>query len=165
MCSSFPVSFTLVPLPLSHLSFPISQQTWMNHIICNNNSEPKLESAARVWRVSLEMPLHPPAAGGLRMWTVPYLPNSNCRAMRECVRLGLHSATAGDGMHGDRGTARTWCVWEGKSWFLAHLCVTVPTWSQFPLPPYLFSQVISIIKNVTFSIYISINSTHLSICE
>lgn len=86
-----------------------------------------------------------------------------CQAAAEPA--GLHRATAGNGMHGGRGAARTWCVWEGKSWFLAHLCVTVPTWSQFPLPPYLFRQTISIIKNMTFPIYVSINSTHLSICE
>lgn len=81
------------------------------------------------------------------------------------VPPGLRRATAGNGMHGGRGAARTWCVWEGESWFLAHLCVTVPTWSQLPLPPYLFRQIISIIKNRTFPIYVWISSTHLSICE
>lgn len=56
-------------------------------------------------------------------------------------------------------------MWEEKSWFLAHLCVTMPTSSQFRLPSYLFSQIIFIIKNYFSYMYISIKSTHLSECE
>lgn len=104
----------------------------------------------------LAIPLYPAIAGDFKVLIITYLHwflNSSGRAMRKYGRFPqrYQGSTVQQWGTGCTETetlpGHSVCVWEGKSWFLAHLCVTMPTSSQFRLPSYLFSQIIFIIKN------------------
>lgn len=104
------------------------------------------------------------------MWMVPHLPNPNGRAMRECVRQqqccrGSTVPQQGTGCTEPEALPGHGVCGKGKaasSPTYASLCLLG---ASSPCLPVFFTQIMAIIKNMTFPVYVSINSTHLSICE
>lgn len=149
-----------------------------SYIICNNNSLTTLPQSSKNWRAQCES----------EEWFSHSSLPCHCRRFKDFYNLlftlvtqfqwqsyeriwyvsavlpGLNSATVGNGMHWDWDTLPGHSVCgKGKSWFLAHLCVTMPTSSQFRLPPYLLSQIIFIIKKYDFFLYRCIYKQHTSV--